>query len=157
MNRPYIGIIGASMISEEIEQLAFEVGEEIGRRNGILICGGLGGVMAAACHGAKSVGGITIGILPGFRRQEANPYVDIAITTGLLEMRNLLIVRASDVLIAIGKGYGTLSEIGFALKLEKPLIGLNSWNDELPLIKAKSPKEAVIKALESIESLNESF
>jgi len=150
--RPYIGIIGASTISEDIEQLAFAVGEEIGKRNGILICGGLGGVMEAACRGAKSVGGTTVGFLPGFRREEANPYVDIAITTGLLEMRNLIIVRTSDVLIAIAKGYGTLSEIGFALKLEKPVVGLKSFDDELPLIKAKSPKEAVIKAWELIEN-----
>lgn len=146
--KPYIGVIGASQISSEIEKLAFEVGYEIGKRGGILVCGGLGGVMAAACKGTKQARGITIGILPGFNRNEANPYVDYVITTGLLEARNLILVRTSDVLIAIAKGYGTLSEIAFALKLAKPVIGLASWNSELPLIPAKTAAEAVTKAWE---------
>ncbi|MEO0115328.1 MAG: TIGR00725 family protein [candidate division WOR-3 bacterium] len=146
MDRPYIGVIGASQISPEIARIAFEVGKEIGKRNGILVCGGLSGVMEAACRGAKEAGGLTIGILPGFNRNEANPYVDITITTGLLEMRNLIIVRTSDVLIAIAKGLGTLSEIAFALKLEKPVIGIGTWNRSLPVIKARTPKAAVAKA-----------
>ena len=154
MNRPYIGVIGASKISAEFEKLAWEVGREIAKRGGILVCGGLGGVMETACRGAKETGGMTIGILPGLNRKEANPYIDIAITTGLLEMRNLIIVRTSDALIAIAKGLGTLSEIAFALKLGKSVIGLGSWNNELPLIQAKTPQQAVAKAWEFVTETN---
>ena len=150
-NKPYIGIIGASKINSEIEKIAYEVGKEIAKRGGIVICGGLTGVMETACKGAKETGGITIGILPGFDRKEANPYLDFAITTGLFEARNLIIVRTSDVLIAIAKGYGTLSEIAFALKLGKPVIGIGTWNNDLPLIVTKSGQEAVNKAWEIIK------
>lgn len=149
-NRPYIGIIGASEISADIERLAWEVGYEIGKRDGILVCGGLGGVMEAACRGAKQAGGTTIGILPGFDRNEANPNIDFAIPTGLHEARNLLIIRTSDVLIAIAGGLGTLSEIAFALKSEKSVIGLETWNLDLPLIQVKTAQEAVEKAWEML-------
>lgn len=144
--KPYIGVIGASKISQDIEKKAYEVGYEIANRGGILVCGGLGGVMEAACQGAKKAGGITIGILPGLSRNEANHYVDYAIRTGLQEVRNLIIVRTSDALIAIGKGYGTLSEIAFALKMGKSVIGISTWNDDLPLIQAQNAEEAVNKA-----------
>ena len=146
VDKPYIGVIGTSKISLEIEKIAFEVGYEIANRGGILVCGGLGGVMEAACQGAKKAGGITIGILPDLNRNEANPYVDFAICTGLQEARNLIIVRNSDALIAIGKGYGTLSEIAFAFKLEKPVIGIRTWSTDLPLIETKNGQEAVNKA-----------
>ncbi len=150
-NNPYIGVIGASKINPEIEGFAQEVGKEIAKRGGILICGGLTGVMETVCKGAKEADGITIGILPGFDRTEANPYLDFVITTGLFEARNLIIVRTSDVLIAIAKGYGTLSEIAFALKLGKPIIGIGTWNTNLPLITAKNGQEAVNKAWEMIK------
>ncbi len=151
VDKPYIGVIGASKISQEIERIAYEVGYEIANRGGILVCGGLGGVMEAACQGAKKAGGISIGILPSFNRNEANPYVDFAISTGLQEARNLIIVRTSDALIAIAKGYGTLSEIAFALKLEKPVIGIRTWTTDLPLIQAMNGKEAVAKAWETLK------
>jgi hypothetical protein len=150
MAKPYIGVIGASKISQEFEKIAFEVGFEIAKRGGILVCGGLAGVMEAVCKGAKKAGGTTIGILPGLARNQANPYIDIAITTGLLEARNLIIVRTSDVLIAIDKGLGTLSEIAFALKMKKPVIGIGTWDIELPLIKVKTAEEAVTKAWENL-------
>ena len=149
--KPYIGIIGASKTSPAIDKIAWQVGNEIAKRGGILVCGGLGGVMEAACQGAKKAQGLTIGILPGFDRNEANPYVDIVITTGLLEARNLIIVRTSDVLIAIGKGYGTLSEIAFALKMEKPVIGIDTWNLDLPIISANNGQAAVNKAFELLK------
>jgi len=150
MDKPYIGVIGASKISQEFEEIAFEVGLEIAKRRGILVCGGLAGVMEAVCKGAKKAGGTTIGILPGLDRNRANPYIDIAITTGLLEARNLIIVRTSDVLIAIAKSMGTLSEIAFALKMKKPVIGIGTWDNELPLIKVKTAEEAVTKAWENL-------
>ena len=150
-DKPYIGVIGASKINPEIRKIAQEVGKEIAKRGGIVICGGLTGVMETVCKSAKEANGITIGILPGFDRTEANPYLDFVITTGLFEARNLIIVRTSDVLIAIAKGYGTLSEIAFSLKLGKPIIGIGTWNTDLPLIIVKNGQEAVDKAWEMIK------
>jgi uncharacterized protein (TIGR00725 family) len=96
----------------------------------VLVCGGLGGVMEAACRGARDGGGATLGILPGADRRQANRFVDVAVPTGLGEARNALVVRASDALIAVGGAYGTLSEIAFALKAGKPVVGLGSWEIE---------------------------
>jgi uncharacterized protein (TIGR00725 family) len=104
------------------------VGRELAARGAVLVCGGLGGVMEAACRGAKDAGGRTVGILPGTDRAAANPFVDAAIPTGLGEARNALVVRAADALIAVGGGYGTLSEIALALKAGKRVVGLDSWD-----------------------------
>ena len=150
-DKPYIGVIGASKTSPDVDKIAWQVGNGIAKQGGILVCGCLGGVMEAACQGAKQAQGMTIGILPNLDRNEANPYVDIVITTGLLEARNLIIVRTSDVLIAIGKGYGTLSEIAFALKMEKPVIGIETWNQDLPIIPANNGQDAVNKAFELLK------
>jgi len=122
-----IGVIGAGDCPNQAAQLAEAVGYGLAQQHLTLICGGLGGVMAAACRGAKAAGGTTIGILPGTHRTAANPWVDIAIATGLGEARNLIIVRSAQALIAIGGEYGTLSEIAFALKLGVPVIGLQTW------------------------------
>jgi uncharacterized protein (TIGR00725 family) len=111
-------------------RLAEEVGRGIAEAGAVLVCGGMGGVMEAACRGAKAAGGLTVGILPGPDRTGANEHVDIAIATGINEARNLAIIRTSDVLIAIGGSYGTLSEIGFALKAGKKVIGLKTWEIE---------------------------
>lgn len=138
-----IGVIGISEASREEYKTAEEVGREIAKRNGILVCGGLGGVMEAACRGAKSEGGLTIGIIPGSSRKEANPYVDIPIVTGISEARNIIVVRSSNAIIAIGGSFGTLSEIAFALKLEIPVIGINTWEVSTDIKKATTPKEAV--------------
>ena len=138
-----IGVIGTSEASSEEYQTAEEVGREIARRKGILVCGGLGGVMEASCRGAKSEGGLTIGIIPGSSKKEANPYVDIPIVTGISEARNIIVVRSSNDIIAIGGGFGTLSEIAFALKLEIPVIGINTWEVSTNIKKATTPKEAV--------------
>ncbi len=144
-----VGIIGAGKAEPELLHLAEEVGRFLAKEGIIVITGGLGGVMEAACRGAVSEGAITVGILPTLRKEDANPYVKIAIPTGMGEMRNALIVRASDALIAIGGEYGTLSEIALALKTGKPVIGLKTW--EIPgIIKANSPKEAFEKALKSL-------
>ncbi|MGH7802698.1 MAG: TIGR00725 family protein [Thermodesulfobacteriota bacterium] len=138
-----IGVIGTSEASNEEYKTAKEVGREIARRKGILVSGGLGGVMEASCRGAKSEGGLTIGIIPGSSKKEANPYVDIPIVTGIAEARNIIVVRSSNAIIAIGGSFGTLSEIAFALKLEIPVIGINTWEVSTNIKKATTPKEAV--------------
>ncbi len=141
-----IGVIGASSCSAEIAKLAEAVGREIGKRGAVLICGGLGGVMEFAAKGAKEAGGITIGILPGTSKEEANCYIDIPIVTGLGHARNIIIAHSSDSLIAISGEHGTLSEIAIGLKLRKTVIGLNTWDIE-GVIRAKTAADAVEKAI----------
>ncbi len=145
-----IAVIGGGSCSGEIAALAEAVGEELGRRGVALICGGRGGVMEAACRGAKRAGGLAVGILPGGDPGEANPYVDIPIATGLGEARNLVIVNAAAAVIAIDGEHGTLSELGFALKRGKRVVGLATW--EIPgLIEARTAKEAVELTLQGLE------
>jgi uncharacterized protein (TIGR00725 family) len=128
VKRPYhAGVVGAGACDDEVYQLARELGYEIGKMGWNLICGGLGGVMEGAAKGCSQAGGTTIGILPSLDRESANPFIQVPIPTGLGEGRNLLVVRASDILFAISGGYGTLSEIALALKTGKPVIGLETW------------------------------
>ncbi len=133
--------------------VAEEVGREIARRGAALVCGGLGGVMEAACRGAKSAGGLTIGILPGGDRRAANRHVDVPIVTGLGEARNVLVVRTAQAVVAVDGEYGTLSEIAFALKLGIPVVGLDTWQlarggrEVRDIVVAHSPAEAVEKAI----------
>ncbi len=144
-----IGVIGGGSCTAGIAELAEAVGEELARRGAALICGGRGGVMEAACRGAKRAGGITIGVLPGRDPTTANRFVDIPIATGLGEARNLVIVNAAAAVIAIDGKHGTLSELGFALKLGKRVVGLATW--EIPgLIEARTAKEAVELALQEL-------
>jgi uncharacterized protein (TIGR00725 family) len=124
---PYVAVVGAAEATPTETVLAEHVGRELAAAGAIVITGGRGGVMAAACRGARVIGGITLGILPGFDRREANEWVTIAIPTGLGELRNGLIVRVADALIAVGGAYGTLSEIAFALNASVPVVGLGSW------------------------------
>jgi len=122
-----IGVIGAGRCDNETYESARRVGAGIARMGATLVCGGLGGVMEGACQGAHEAGGQAVGILPGPDRAQANPYVTIPIVTDLGYARNVLVVRSSDLLIAISGGYGTLSEISIALKIGKPVIGLSTW------------------------------
>jgi uncharacterized protein (TIGR00725 family) len=142
-----IGVIGGSEPPPDILLLAEKVGRLIARSGCVLVCGGLGGVMEAACRGAKSEGGFTVGILPGPSRDGANPHVDLAIATNMGHARNAIIAHTADILIAVGGRYGTLSEIGFSLGLGKKVIGLRSWECDPAIIPAKDPEEAVEKAL----------
>jgi uncharacterized protein (TIGR00725 family) len=145
---PYIAVCGAGDATSEVSRLAEEVGRLIARRDAVLVCGGLSGVMEAACRGARSAGGTTIGILPGPRRADANRFVDVAIPTGMGEMRNALIVRAADVVIAIAGEFGTLSEIALAAKIGRPVVALRTWELDRPeIVRASSPEEAVALAL----------
>jgi len=139
-----IGVIGQGRdCSPELLKDAEAVGFQIAQRNSILICGGLGGVMEAACRGAKKGGGITIGVLPTNHKSDANEYVDIPIVTGFGEARNIIIVRTADALIAIGGKYGTLSEIAFSLMFGKPIVGLHTWQNLDHIIYVKIATQAV--------------
>jgi uncharacterized protein (TIGR00725 family) len=152
--KKFIAVIGGSQCSPEEESAAEEVGRELARRGAVLLCGGLSGVMEAACRGAQSEGGVTIGVLPGDSRQAANPYVQIPIVTGMGYARNAIIIKSSQAIIAVDGSYGTLSEIGHALQSCIPVIGLNTWTlarngqQDKKIIPAQSPIEAVNKALE---------
>jgi len=146
MEKKIIGVIGGASCSDEINHIAEQVGEEIATRGGILICGGLSGVMEAACRGAHKKNGLTIGVLPGILASEANAYVDIPIVTGLADVRNVIIARTAQAVIAIDGELGTLSEIAFALKFKKPVIGLMTWDVHPGIVQATSPTDAVAKA-----------
>ncbi|MFH1833442.1 MAG: TIGR00725 family protein [bacterium] len=131
------------------------VGRRVAREGATLVCGGLGGVMEAAARGAQEAGGTTIGILPGHDRADANPYIDHAITTGIGHARNLAVVSSGDAVIAVGGSFGTLSEIGLAAKLGRPVIILAGWrlsNDEATqgVSHAGTPAEAVALALAAL-------
>jgi uncharacterized protein (TIGR00725 family) len=134
--------VGAGRASPEEERAAEAVGRGLAEAGAVVVCGGLGGVMEAACRGAKPAGGTTVGILPGTRREDANRYVDIAIATGLGELRNGLVVRAADALVAVGGEFGTLSEIALALKAGKTVVALGGWE----LARAGEPVDAIAKA-----------
>ena len=150
---PVIGVIGGSAPTAEEAQWAEAVGQALAEGGAILVCGGRGGVMEAACRGAKSAGGLTIGILPGASRREANPYVDIPIVTGMGEARNAVITRTAQAVIAVGGSYGTLSEIAFALGFGVPVVGLGTWavrragHPDAPIVYAATPEEAAERAL----------
>ena len=151
---PLIAVIGGSKPTSEEAATAEAVGRALAKAGATLVCGGLGGVMEAACRGAKSAGGSTIGILPGTSRSEANLHVDIPIVTGMRCARNTIIVRTAQAAIAVGGSYGTLSEIAFALSFGTPVVGLGTWevrredHPPAPIIYAATPEEAVARALE---------
>jgi uncharacterized protein (TIGR00725 family) len=149
-----VAVIGDGSCSAETARSAEEVGRLLAENGATVVCGGLGGVMEAACRGAKGAGGMTIGILPGPSRRDANPYVDIPIVTGLGEARNVIVVGSGQSVIAVSGGFGTLSEIAHALKLGIPVVSLGSWElskegrDEAEgLTPATDPADAVQKAL----------
>jgi len=150
---PIIAIIGGSAPTRGEAATAEAVGHALAAEGAILICGGRGGVMKAACRGAKQAGGLTIGILPGTNRRGANPYVDIPIVTGIGEARNAIITRTAQAVIAVGGSYGTLSEIAFALAFGVPVVGLGTWEVRreghlpAPIVYAATPEEAVARAL----------
>ncbi len=137
-----IAVIGAGSCDEKTYCIAEKMGELIAEAGLALVCGGLGGVMEAAAKGAKKAGGLTIGILPGFDKEDANPYIDIPIVTGLSHARNMIVVRSADIVIAVAGEYGTLSEIALALKIGKPVIGIDTWDIDA-VVKVKTPEEAM--------------
>ena len=144
-----IAVCGPDPASPEVQEQAEEIGRLIARAGAVLVCGGLGGVMEAAGRGATSEGGVVIGILPATDRSEANPYLTWSLPTGMGEMRNALIVRAADVLIAVAGEFGTLSEVALALKTGVPVVGLDTWE----LAKAGRPVEAFVRARSAEEAV----
>ncbi len=150
---PLIGVIGGSAATPEEASLAEAVGRRLAEAGAILICGGQEGVMEAACRGAWEAGGLTIGVLPGTDRADANPYVSIPIVTGIGHARNIIIAYTAQAVIAIGGSYGTLSEIAYSLAFDTPVVGLRTWSMEreshvrVPVIRTTGPEDAVEQAL----------
>ena len=153
---PVVAVCGAGTCDAATAALAYAVGQELARAGAVLVCGGLGGVMAAACQGAAESGGMTVGFLPGTSRSDANAWVQLALPTGMGHARNVLIVHAADAVIAIAGAYGTLSEIALARAIGRTVIGLHTWElgtapDGRPhLLVAHTPSEAVALALRQI-------
>ncbi|AEH45016.1 Conserved hypothetical protein CHP00730 [Thermodesulfatator indicus DSM 15286] len=153
-NKRRIAIFGAGICDDEIYQLAYEVGRLLAPK-AIVYTGGLGGVMEAASKGALEAGGLTVGILPGNRAQDANPYVLVPIITSMGEARNMILVKTAEVAIAISGSYGTLSEIALALKAWKPVIGLKTWPNIEGVTYVDTPEEAVAQAFEALKVTKE--
>jgi hypothetical protein len=141
----YVAVVGPGQAGAPEIAVAEAIGRGLAEAGAAVVCGGLGGVMEAACRGAAERGGLTIGLLPGGDRRAANEWVGVAIPTGLGELRNGLIVRAADAVIAVGRSYGTLSEVGLALKTGVRVIGLGTWEIE-GVQPVSSPEEAVERA-----------
>lgn len=145
-----IGVSGGNEATADVLETAYAVGLTIATRGHVLVCGGRGGVMREACRGAKAAGGLTIGILPGDDRSDANEYLDVPVVTGLGSGRNIIVARTANALIALGGAYGTLSEIAFGLMLGKPVVGLETWElrdasgQEPPIVRATSAEQAVL-------------
>jgi uncharacterized protein (TIGR00725 family) len=142
----YIAVIGGSDVGPETTALAREVGREVAKSGAVLLCGGLGGVMAAAAQGVQDAGGVSLGILPHGDRRQANPYLTYTIATNLGHARNVLIAHSADALIAVAGSYGTISEAAIALKLGKPVIALEVAWDLAGVQRAATPAEAVALA-----------
>ncbi|HHV76800.1 MAG TPA: TIGR00725 family protein [Syntrophothermus lipocalidus] len=153
----YIGVVGAAFCDRETADLAYRVGRALAREGLIVVCGGMGGVMESVARGVSEEKGVVIGILPGRDRLEGNRYLTYAIPTGLGDARNAVIACAADALIAIAGGFGTLSEISLARKAGKPVVGLKTWKatngtgEDLGVVNAATPEEAVAKILDLLE------
>ena len=148
MHRRYVAVCGASQATPSQLDAAREVGRLLAQRGAVVINGGFGGVSGAASEGAALEGGTVVGILPDADRSGVNPHLTVAIATGLGQVRNAVIVTAADSVIAIGAGWGTLSEIAFARRLDRPVFALDTW-DVPGLEVVKTPAEAVQRALGS--------
>lgn len=148
--RKIIAVIGGAEAANEHLKIAEEVGALIAQRGAILVTGGMGGIMAAASKGAHEAGGLVIGILPTLDRESANTYVDIPIATGMHQARNFIIARSCDCAIAIDGKYGTLTEIAYCLMYNVPVVGVDTWQIQGPIVHATSAPEAVDVAFRSI-------
>lgn len=147
----YVAVVGPSEATDEESQRAEEIGRLLAAHGVVVVCGGLGGVMEAVARGASDAGGTVVGILPGNDRAAANPHVSVALATGMGEMRNAVVVRSADVVIAVGGAYGTLSEIALALRTGVAVVGLGTW-DLADVIDAPDPAAAVALAVELASS-----
>jgi len=159
MTRAVCAVAGGSSCSREESAAAREVGRLLARAGFLVVTGGLGGVMEAASRGAREEGGLVIGLLPGADAADANPFVDVALPTGLGDGRNALVASAGDALVAVGGGLGTLSEVALALRRGTPVVGLGTWRldpERLPpgggIREASTPEEAVAQVVELVEA-----
>ncbi len=156
MKEAYVAVVGPSAGTPAELALGEAVGRGIAEAGAVLVCGGMGGVMESAAGGAMKAGGKTVGILPTSSRLEGNPYLTIAVATGMGEARNAIVVRTADVVIAVHGEFGTLSEIGLALKMGKPVVGLGTWELRKAgegidaIIRATSAEDAVARALQLV-------
>lgn len=141
--RLYVAVVGSGTATGELYELAREVGRLVAERGGVVVCGGLSGVMEAAARGATEAGGTAIGILPDEDRGRANAYLSYSVATGAGQARNLAVVCSGDAVIAVGGEYGTLSEVGLALKVGRQVVALRSWDLGGHVAVAASPEEAV--------------
>ncbi|MFA5090232.1 MAG: TIGR00725 family protein [Candidatus Omnitrophota bacterium] len=144
MRKKIVSVIGGHDCSGRVEQLAQKLGKKLAKVVNILVSGGLSGTMKAVCQGFHSAGGLTIGIIPGYHKEDANPFVDIVIPTGLGLARNVLVVKSADIVVALPGESGTLSEIAYCLQFGIPVISLGSWDIE-GVIKVKTVEGAVKK------------
>ncbi len=147
-----IGVIGGATPEPKFRQIAYDVGRLVAEKGAILVCGGLSGIMEAAARGAKKRGGLTIGILPGVSLQDANPYIDIPIATGIGYGRNSLVAMNADVLIAVNGRFGTLTEIAYGNIYQKRVIGIGTWKIE-GVVQVETAEEAVEEALKEFYPL----
>lgn len=145
-----VAVVGSGDSESARDALAEALGRALAEAGAIVCCGGLGGVMEAACRGAREAGGLTLGLLPGSSHADANPHVSVAVPTGMGEMRNALVVRSAQAVVALDGGEGTLSEVALALKTGKPVIGLRAWSQLDGVRVADEPAEAARLALEAI-------
>ena len=149
----YVAVVGPSAGTPTELALGEAVGRAIAEAGAVLVCGGMGGVMEAAAGGAVRAGGKTIGILPGASRLEANPYLTVAVATGMGEARNAIVARTADAMIAIHGEFGTLSEIALALKMGTPVVGLGTWE----LAKDGVPVESIVRATSAVEAVRDAL
>lgn len=147
---PYIAVVGPAEPDAETYALAVEVGRLIAERGAVVVCGGLGGVMEAAAQGASQAGGSSLGILPGADRAQASRHLTMAIATGLGELRNALVVRCSDAVLAVGGSWGTLSEVALAQRLGRPVVSLRGWSVVDP---GGAPVTGVVAATSAVEAV----
>jgi uncharacterized protein (TIGR00725 family) len=150
MQKKIVGVIGGKNCTKEVEQIAHNLGKKMAKVVNILVCGGLSGIMKAVCQGFKVEGGLTIGIIPSYDKNDANKYVDIVIPTGLGLARNVLVVKSADIVVALPGEAGTLSEIAYCLQFSIPVISLKSW--DIPgVVKVETVEEAVDKVRELLK------
>ncbi len=149
-----VSVIGGHEANGQTEQLAYKIGQIIAKNGAILVCGGLDGVMKAAAQGAKSAGGLTIGILPGKEKKDANPYIDIALPTSIGYSRNVIIACSADIIVALPGSHGTRCEISYGFVYKRPIIDLGGWDIE-GMVKVNGIKEAEKKLKELIVAIQE--
>lgn len=150
--RLHVAVVGAGVADEALAATAEAVGRAVALGGAVLVCGGLGGVMAAACRGARQAGGLTVGILPGPDRESANPDVDVAVPTAMGEARNAIVVGMADAVVAVGGEYGTLSEIALALRAGRPVVGIGTW--ELRRAGETQPDPGIVPVTDPAEAVD---